>query len=138
MKYVSEQFKEKQDEIIRPALKLYFEVGSDVTNAVSLLSNEEYAYDMGFDTDIAPVVDPSVCVNEHYYAVLGDNSPVDDPNRICSPDISEGMYDLPTTTVPMGITPYTPANTESLIGSDSEEFWHTFVPFPVHSTLSFK
>lgn len=138
MKYVSEQFKEKQDEIIRPALKLYFEIGSDVTNTIDAFRGEEYAYDLGFDTDIAPVVENSACVNEHYYAVLGDNSPVDDPNRICSPDISEGMYDMPNTSVPYGITTFTPANTETLIGSSTEEYWHNFVPFPVHSTLSFR
>ena len=138
MKYVSEQFKEKQDEIIRPALKLFFEVGSNVRTVIAALEGEAYAGDMGFDDDVAPVVEPDVCTNEHYYAVLGDNSPVDDPNRICSPDISEGMYDMPTISVPFGITTFTPANIETLIGSDTEEYWHNFSGFTTRSTLCFK
>ena len=34
MRYVSEMFKEKQDEIIRPALKMRFELGTDINNPV--------------------------------------------------------------------------------------------------------
>ena len=130
MRYISEQFKAIQSEIIRPALKLRFEIDTDITN----VANGEGT--LGFDDTVAPVVPPKDCTNEHYYAVVGDGKPVDDPNRICAPDNSGDMSE-PTTTVPYGVTPYTSKNSLCLIG-DSTTFYNNFVGFETTAVLCFK
>ena len=112
MRYLSEQFKEKQNELIRPALKLFFEVGSNVVNAI----NSNLNTNIGFDDTVAPVVRPQDCTNDYFYAVLGDDSSVDEPRRICAPD---DPTVLPNHSVPYGVLPYTAANTEVMIGSNN-------------------
>ena len=134
MRFVSEQFKEIQDEIIRPQTKLYFEIGTDITNLVTLSALIMDLTADGFDNTVAPVIQPKNCINERFYAVLGDQVGVDDPDRICAPN---NPATTPTTSVPMGITPFTFANTEALIG-DSSEYYNNFSPFPQPVTLSFK
>jgi len=134
MRFVSEQFKEIQGEVIRPQTKLYFEIGTDIANLVTLSALVTELTADGFDYTVAPVIQPKNCINEHFYAVLGDHVGVDDPNRICAPD---NPATTPTTSVPMGITPFTNANTEALIG-DSSEYYTNFSPFPQPVTLSFK
>jgi len=113
MKYVSEQFNNAQNEIIRPALQIHFEVGSNV--ALSILAEETTAFD--FDETVAPYIEPADCTNEYFYAVVGDKVGVDDPNRICAPDNS-GVMSTPEHTVPCGVTSLTSANAEALIGSN--------------------
>ena len=134
MRFVSEQFKEIQNEIIRPQTKLYFEIGTDIANLVTLMALAQDLTADGFDNTVVPVVQPKNCINEHFYAVLGDQVGVDNPNRICAP---YNPATTPTTSVPMGITPFTFANTEALIG-DSSEYDTNFIPFPQPVTLSFK
>lgn len=136
MRYVSEQFQAIQDEIIRPQLQIHFEVNTDNTEAKSVSDWGEYV-NPGFDDTVAPVVAQKTCLNEHYYAVLGDTVGVDDPNRICAPDNS-GTFSTPKTSVPYGITPYTVANTETLIGTDDpEEYYYNFT-LVKGGTLHFK
>ena len=112
MRFVSEQFKAKQDEIIRPAIKLYFEVATNVVQSLKSAG----ATLLDFDTSVAPIVAPDSCTNEYYYAVLGDGMSVDDPKRLCAP---ENNFTKPNHTVPYGITEYTNANTWVIIGNDS-------------------
>ena len=131
MRYASESFKEIQDEVVRPPLKLWFEVGTDITHTITGVPNE-----LDFDTTVAPIVAPKNCVNEHYYAVIGDSKPVDDPNRICAPENGGGVDD-PITTVPYGITPVATGGNEVLIG-DSAEFYNNFAGFASPVKLSFK
>lgn len=128
MRYVSEQFKAKQDEIIRPATRLHFEVGTNVVQSLKSMGNTL----LDFDTTVAPIVAPNSCTNEYYYATLGDGMSVDDPKRLCAP------YDftLPNHTVPYGITEYTNANTWAIIGNDSvSSFNFTGITAPI--TLNF-
>lgn len=134
MRFVSEQFKEIQGEVIRPQTKLYFEIGTDIANVVTLSALVTELTADGFDYTVAPVIQPKNCINERFYAVLGDQVGVDDPDRICAPD---NPATTPTTTVPMGITPFTNANTEAVIG-DAYEYYANFSPFPQPVTLSFK
>ena len=125
MRYVSEQFQAIQDEIIRPQLQLYFEVNTNSDFANNVNRWDEYV-NPGFDDTVAPVIPQKNCLNEHFYAVLGEPYGVDDPNRICAPD-NTGDFSTPQTTVPYGITPYTAANTEALIGTDDpEEYYYNF------------
>ncbi|MBR6984160.1 MAG: hypothetical protein IKH75_11675 [Ruminococcus sp.] len=112
MRYVSEQFKAKQDEIIRPATRLHFEVGTNVVQSLKSMGNTL----LDFDTSVAPIVAPNSCTNEYYYAALGDGMSVDDPKRLCSPEIS---YTKPNHSVPYGITEYANNNTWVIIGNDS-------------------
>lgn len=112
MRYVSEQLKAEQDKIIRPATKLYFEVG---TNVVQSLKGEGMIL-LDFDTSVAPIVAPNSCTNEYYYAALGDGTSVDDPKRLCAPEIS---YTEPNHSVPYGITEYTASNTWAVIGNET-------------------
>lgn len=112
MRYVSEQFKAKQDEIIRPATRLHFEVGTNVVQSFKSMGNTL----LDFDTSVAPIVAPNSCTNEYYYATLGDGMSVDDPKRLCSPEIS---YTKPNHSVPYGITEYANNNTWVIIGNDS-------------------
>lgn len=129
MKHVSDEFREILNEQIRPATRLYFEVGID-----------EYApaeadpdSDLGFDTTVAPVTNSGNCDNQRFYAVIGDYVGVDDPNRICAPG---DPATPPPYSVPYGITPFTNANTEVLIG-DNTEYYYNFVGFPYGGTLKF-
>ena len=131
MKYVSEQFKEKQDEIIRPATKLVFEVGTNIINSVTSLGGLA----LDFDNTVAPIVAPKDCTNSYYYAVLGENKQIDDPNRICSPDNS-GSIAAPNHSVPYGITPYTAAGSYALIGNASMYFFN-FTEITTPITLNF-
>ena len=131
MRYVSEQFQALQNETIRPQLQIHFEVNTDSQNTVEV----NFPEDLAFDTTVAPAINPPSCVNEHYYAVLGDACGVDDPNRICAPD-NTGALSTPQTTVPYGITPYTAADTEALIGS--EEDFYNFSDLTTPTTLHFK
>lgn len=116
MRFVSDQFKAIQDEIIRPALsKLTFEINTDVENVVL----PEGLFLMDFDDTVAPIVTPKNCLNKHYYAILGDESTVDDPLRICAPDNS-GVIAEPTHLVPWGVTPYLNAHQRTIIGSSTD------------------
>lgn len=130
MRIVSNQFKETMNEIIRPATKLYFEIGTDVLNSIT---GHGETHDELDDTYV-PIVPPKDCTNNNYYAVVGDGIGVDDPNRICAPADASIM---PNVSVPYGMTPYTAADTEVLIGS-STEFYNNFNPFDVATTLCFK
>lgn len=113
MRNVSEQFKELQDELIRPALsKLTLEIGTDVENVV--LTQGITIID--FDSTVAPIATPKYCRNERYYAVLGDNTPIDDPNRICAPTTFSPLV-APDCLVPWGVTPYLNAHQRTIIGS---------------------
>lgn len=132
MRYVSEMFKEKQDEIIRPALKMRFELGTDINNPVGS-AGDTY---LDFDDTVAPIVKPTSCSNNYYYAVLGDNKGVDDPDRICSPDNS-GAIATPTHSVPYGITTKKNSGSEALIGN-SAYFFYNFTNITSPITLSFK
>ena len=131
MRYVSEQFKTLQDDLLRPQLQIRFEIG---TNQCLDATHPDGAY--SFDDTVAPVIHPSDCTNGYFYAVLGDPVGVDEPNRICAPDNS-GDMSTPKHGVPFGITPVISANTEALIG-DSTVFYHNFVGFPRLGTLCFK
>lgn len=130
MRIVSNQFKETMNEIIRPATKLYFEVGTDVLESITVHGETHDELD---DTYV-PIVPPKDCTNNYYYAVVGDGIGVDDPNRICAP---ADVANVPEKTVPYGVTPYTAADTEVLIGS-STEFYNNFSPFVAPTTLCFK
>lgn len=134
MKYVSEQFNNAQNEIIRPALQIHFEVGSNVALCtLNGLTNDDNTG--GFDDTVAPVIDPGDCTNGYFYAVVGDKVGVDNPNRICAPDNS-GDFSTPEHTVPFGITPLVAANTETMIGNN--DFYNNFIGFPFSATLCFK
>ena len=129
MRYVSEQFKAIQDEIIRPALSnLIFEVGTDVANVKNALF-------LDFDNTVAPEVKPKDTTNVYNYAVLGDEGSVDDPTRICAPDKSSGAFATPNHSVPYGITAYTLANTDCIIGDNNPSFNFTDITSPI--TFSF-
>ncbi len=118
MRYLSESFKEMQDELIRPALSLFFEIATDVDRVVHANYDGEH---INFDDTKVPVVPPKDCTNEYMYAVVGADQWVDDARRICAPtDVSTE----PTHGVPYGVTAYTPANTDCLIGSDT--FYYNF------------
>lgn len=131
MRYVSEQFKELQSEIIRPALSnLLFEVGTDVANTFTSLIS-----DLNFDTSVAPVVKPKDTTNVYNYAVLGDKRNVDDPTRICAPYKEGVLFPTPNHSVPYGITAYTPANTDCVIGDSTYYFNFTDIKSPI--TFSF-
>lgn len=111
MRYLSENFKEIQDELIRPQMKLYFEVGTNVFNLVQKADSEIAS----FDTHVVPEVPPKSATNGNFYAVLGDGVPVDDPNRICAPRYPTTMPD--GISVPWGITIPANANTELWVGN---------------------
>lgn len=147
MRQVSEQFKAIQDEIIRPPLKLFFEIGSSVENAITPenISSGVYLSSVdGFDQYVAPIFIAEDCSNERYYAVLGDGKPVDDPNRICTPRDYIGIigahprWVVPDGNIPMGVTPYTEANTEVVIVSSSPTTGFDFFLYPGYYTISFK
>ena len=136
MRYVSEAFKELQSELVRPALRMYFEIGTGV-NQVVVASNFDEA-DLNFDKNYTPVVPPKNCANEKFYAILGDTIGVDDPNRICAPAIPNGVgtYDLPNRSVPYGVTIYRNRNYEAQIGETSPFYNNLWFDAP--AILSFK
>ena len=120
MKYVSEKFKQAQDEIIRPPYKnIRFFIGTDngyPHNAVGGSLNP-----LNFDTSVAPVVAPKFCSYANLsYAVLGDGQQVDNQWRICAPDNSGGSFSEPNgIIVPYGVTEYANANEEVIIGNST-------------------
>ena len=132
MKTVSEKFIETQNELIRPALQMHFEVNTDVMKKVGLSSENT----LGLDETVVPVNKNWACYNDHYYAILGDDMPVDDPNRICAPD-NTGDIVTPNNTVPLGVSEYVSANTEFLLG-DADDYYKNFVGLNCPITLSFK
>ena len=132
MKNVSNQFKDTMNEVIRPATQLHFEIETDVLHIAHGGSYD--ATDIGFDTNVAPVVvAPDNCMNTNYYVVVGDHVGVGDPNRICAPD---DVSETPNVSIPIGITGNTPANTEILIG-DADTFYNNFSPFVYGGLLRF-
>ena len=135
MRYVSEQFLEKQNQLIRPPLKMYFEVATDVNQRWRLGGNEATPLD-DFDYAIAPVKNPSTCENEYYYAVVGDGIGVDDSNKMCAPVDNSG-FATPNHSVPFGVMKVVSANEEALIGNANDyarNFFGGNAPF----VLSFK
>lgn len=128
MKYASDNLIEKLDEIIRPAAKLYFEVGTNTIYSLKGLS----AALLSFDTRVAPALAPSSCTNGYYYSVVGDDVSIDDPNRICAP---EDVYSTPSHSVPFGICPISAPGVEVLIGSNNYAFNFKDIISPI--TLSF-
>ena len=64
MKYVSNEFKSILNEQIRPATRLYFEVGIDDHELAGANPNS----DLGFDTSVAPVVTPKDSDNQRIFA----------------------------------------------------------------------
>lgn len=131
MRYISNQFRAKQDEIIRPAIKLHFEVGTDVIHSLKSVGNTL----LDFDDTVAPIVAPANCTNGYHYAVLGDGVSVDDPDRICAPDNS-GVFAKPNHSVPYGVTPYTASGSYALIGNDSSSSFN-FTGITTGVTLNF-
>ena len=139
MRYVSEQFKEIQGELVRPALQMYFEVDTNIANEFSL-AVDSGSGQLNLDYDYTPIVPPKTCTNQHFYAVLGDEIGVDDPNRICAPAIPNGVgtYNMPDgVSVPYGVTIYRRRNYEAQIGV-STPYYENFNGFFSPATLSFK
>lgn len=130
MRSVSELFKEKQNQVIRPPLKLYFEVNSTIKTIVSSQNRNP-----GFDDTVAPVIAPKDCISDRYYAVIGDEMPVDDPNRICAPDNTD-TFSTPDVAVPYGVTPFVFYRNYYLIGND-EYYYYNFVGIPYGVTFKF-
>ena len=134
MRYVSEIFKEKQNQIIRPPMKLYLEVDSDVERVATVNGETK----LSLDETVAPVIQPKMCNNERYYAILGDGKGVDDANRICAPD-NTGEIAMPDISVPWGVAPYANANTEVIIGVP-DTYYDNYVGLgsPNSFSISFK
>jgi len=136
MRYVSEAFKKLQSELVRLALRMYFEIDTRVTESLGSASDTDER--LNLDYDYTPVIRPNSCTNEHFYAVLGDTIGVDDPNRICAPAIPNGVqsYDIPNGSVPFGVTIYRNRNYEAQIGTTSPYYENVIYGAPM--TLSFK
>ena len=137
MRYVSEQFKEKQNQLIRPALKLWFEVATDTQRVYWFTSNQAVANLDDFDENVAPIAKPKTTTNEYYYAVVGDGKGVDDPNRICASEKVNGAFPTPTHSVPAGVLDVASVNEEMLIGS-TVQYYYNIVGIPFTLILSFK
>ena len=137
MRYVSEQFKKKQNQIIRPPLKIYFEVATKASMSAWFTSNQAIANLDDFDENVAPIAKPKTTTNEYYYAVIGDGKGVDDPNRICAPDGSGGSFATSTHSVPAGVLDVASVNEEMLIGS-TVQYYYNIVGIPFTLILSFK
>lgn len=137
MRYVSEQFKEKQNQLIRPPLKMRFEIATDVQMTHWFSTNLAIANLDDFDDSVAPIVKPTSCTNEYYYAVVGDGVGVDDHNRMCAADNSGGTFPTPEHSVPIGVLDFASANEEMLIGSTVQYYYNLF-SIPYKYTLSFK
>ena len=136
MRYVSEQFKEKQNQLIRPPLKMYFEVATDVNQRWLINGMQQEAGFEDFDFTVAPVKKPSTCENEYYYAVVGDGIGVDDPNKMCAPVDNSG-FATPNHSVPFGVMKVSAVNETMLIGNsdnDQDNFSGGNAPF----VMSFK
>lgn len=128
MRNVSEQFKEALGELVRPATRLYFEIGSisDFMGIYPTYDSDYPTEDYGFDTTVAPIVRNDACTNEKYYAVLGDShQAVDDPNLICAP---ANPATMPADKgAPFGITPIAENGDEIMLGSDTvSQNWQGF------------
>ena len=134
MRTVSELFKDIQNELIRPQMRLFFEVGSNLAN-VAYIGGLNPTLD--FDDTVAPIVFPKVCTNENFYAIVGDDVSVDvgvdNPNRICAPD---DPTETPNVSVPFGITQVTPANTGVVIGNTTE-YYENFIGIPPEGATIF-
>ena len=130
MRTISEQFKELQDELIRPQMELYFEIGSNDLESMSASPDSN----LGLDDTVAPAAAPDNCLNERYYAIVGDGMPVDDPNRICAPD-NTGDIAEPDGSVPYGVSPYTSPNSYFVL--EGEDFYDNFAGFNCPVTLCF-
>ena len=118
MRYVSEQFKEKQNRLIRPPLKMRFEIATDVNQRWLPGANSLTAANFtDFDFNVALVKSPSACTNDYHYAVVGDGVGVDDPNRICAPVSVGGSFPDTSHLIPFGVTKYANAGEEVVIGS---------------------
>ena len=120
MRYVSEKFKQAQDEIIRPPYNdIRFFIGTD--NGYPHNAPGGSLNPLNFDTSVAPVVAPKFCNYANAsYAVLGDNQQVDNQWKICAPDNSNGSFTEPKgVIVPYGITEYANANEEVIIGNST-------------------
>ena len=137
MRYVSEQFKEKQNQLIRPPLKLYFEVATKASMSVWFSSNQAIANLDDFDENVAPIAKPKNTTNEYYYAVVGDGKGVDDPNRMCASEKVNGEFPTPTHSVPAGVLDVASVNEEMLIGS-TVQYYFNIVGIPYKLVLSFK
>lgn len=136
MRYVSEQFLEKQNQLIRPPLKMYFEVATDVNQRWLIGGQQqETAFD-DFDFTVAPVKSPSTCENEYYYAVVGDGVGVDDPNKMCAPVDNSG-FATPNHSVPFGVMNVSAVNETMLIG-DSDDYQNNFSGGNAPFVMSFK
>lgn len=129
MRYLSDIFKEKQNKLIRSPLELFFEVDTFAMN--SLLGGDE----LGLDDTVAPIVRPRSCTNEYYYAVLGDGTFVNDPNKICAPE-PNNVFTEPTHSVPYGVSVVADVNEEVIIGS--ETYQYNFVGIDKTIGISFK
>ena len=140
MKIISELFKELQDQLIRPQMELYFEVGSDITYPVNVITQDPV---LAFDKTVAPIVPPKTCINEHFYAIVGEETCVDNPNRICAPDPIEDVEEIafpePKTSVPYGVTDFEVyGGNYTIIGSDYNVA-DNFIGFmPTGAVLCFK
>lgn len=132
MRYVSEQFKEKQNQLIRPPLKMRFEICTDVINRIIIDAYKNYPF---FDTTVVPFAFPQHCANDYYYAVVGDGIGVDDPNRMCAPVDNSG-FATPEHTVPMGVSTVVSANAEAMFGSNT--FSQNTIGVSQDATISFK
>lgn len=133
MKQVSNQFIETQDRIIRPATKLYFEVNTDITEIANCKDFAPYQL-FGFDHNVAPVTSQLNCSNESYYAVVGADVPVGDPNRICAPYRVIGQFPTPDRPVPVGVCNYAEAGEEVFVGCDdnfAQNFYVGFEPITI-------
>ena len=119
MRYVSEQFKEKQNQLIRPALKMCFSIAEDLNLRLAVYGEENFS-DM--DSTVAPVKSPSACGSDYYYAVVGDGIGVDDSNRMCAPDNS-GVIATPTHLVPFGVSRVAAVGEEIMVGSDNRNYY---------------
>lgn len=128
MRYVSEQFKDKQNQLIRPPLKMYFSIAEDLNLRLLVYGAENFS-DM--DSTVAPVKQPSACGSDYYYAVVGDGIGVDVPNKICAPDDSGGSFSEPTHLIPFGVSIVASANQEILVGSSSQSYYFSMGNAPV-------
>lgn len=117
MRYVSEQFKEALGELVRPATRMYFEIRRDAP--ISHGSGTRDATYLNLDASVAPVVTPELCVNENFYAILGDDVGVDEPCRICAPDDPTPDIVPDSVTIPFGVTFLTAANNYAMIGDNT-------------------
>lgn len=126
MRNVSELFKNIQNELIRPQMRLFFEVGSDLAS-VAYIGGSSDTPALDFDDSVAPIVLPKVCTNENFYAIVGDNVGVDNPNRICAPD---DVSETPNVSVPMGVTREVLSEIDSVVIGSNVNYYENFIGIP--------